>query len=59
MLTPAQLGKRTIARGCTGKVLVGNGVAATIAFIVARYLIAADFRRMDIHGTNRVPSYME
>ncbi|OAL47011.1 malate/L-lactate dehydrogenase [Pyrenochaeta sp. DS3sAY3a] len=40
-------------------VLVGNGVSAENAAIVARCLIAADLRGVDTHGMNRIPSYME
>ncbi|KAI1752650.1 Malate/L-lactate dehydrogenase [Xylaria castorea] len=39
-------------------VLVGNGVPASNAEIVARCLIAADLRGVDTHGMNRIPSYM-
>ncbi|KAK5069746.1 hypothetical protein LTR64_008071 [Lithohypha guttulata] len=40
-------------------VLVGNGVEAEQAEIVAKCLIAADLRGIDTHGVNRIPSYME
>ncbi|KAK5084609.1 hypothetical protein LTR05_005687 [Lithohypha guttulata] len=40
-------------------VLVGNGVEAEQAEIVARCLVAADLRGIDTHGVNRIPSYME
>lgn len=40
-------------------VLVGNGVSAENAAIVARCLIAADLRGVDTHGMNRIPSYLE
>ncbi|KAI0456367.1 Malate/L-lactate dehydrogenase [Xylaria acuta] len=39
-------------------VLVGNGVPASNAEIVAGCLIAADLRGVDTHGMNRIPSYM-
>lgn len=40
-------------------VLIGNGVTATSAAVVAQGLIAADLRGVDTHGMNRIPSYME
>ncbi|KAF2015767.1 malate dehydrogenase [Aaosphaeria arxii CBS 175.79] len=40
-------------------VLVGNGVPAAHASVVARCLVAADLRGVDTHGMNRIPSYME
>ncbi|KAK8230760.1 putative malate/L-lactate dehydrogenase [Phyllosticta capitalensis] len=39
-------------------VLVGNGVPAENAQIVAQCLVAADLRGVDTHGINRIPSYM-
>ncbi|KAI1431774.1 Malate/L-lactate dehydrogenase [Xylaria sp. CBS 124048] len=39
-------------------ILIGNGVPAPNAEIVARCLIAADLRGVDTHGMNRIPSYM-
>ncbi|KAI1809642.1 Malate/L-lactate dehydrogenase [Poronia punctata] len=39
-------------------ILVGNGVSAENAGIVAKCLIAADLRGVDTHGMNRIPSYM-
>ncbi|KAH8167709.1 hypothetical protein CIB48_g536 [Xylaria polymorpha] len=46
------------ARKFVENVLVGNGVPASNAEIVARCLIAADLRGVDTHGMNRIPSYM-
>ncbi|KAI0468520.1 Malate/L-lactate dehydrogenase [Xylaria cf. heliscus] len=46
------------ARKFVGDVLIGNGVPASNAEIVARCLIAADLRGVDTHGMNRIPSYM-
>lgn len=40
-------------------ILIGNGVGAAEASIVARCLVAADLRGIDTHGVNRIPSYME
>lgn len=40
-------------------VLVGNGVSAESATIIANCLVAADLRGVDTHGVNRIPSYME
>ncbi|KAI1378628.1 putative malate/L-lactate dehydrogenase [Hypoxylon crocopeplum] len=40
------------------EVLVGNGVPAANATIVAKCLVAADLRGVDTHGINRIPSYM-
>ncbi|KAI2638598.1 Malate/L-lactate dehydrogenase [Xylaria nigripes] len=40
------------------KVLIGNGVPAPNAEIVARCLVAADLRGVDTHGMNRISSYM-
>ncbi|KAJ9157489.1 Malate/L-lactate dehydrogenase [Pleurostoma richardsiae] len=47
------------ARQFIEKVLVGNGVPAENAAIVAKCLVAADLRGVDTHGMNRIPSYME
>ncbi|GAP85327.1 putative alcohol dehydrogenase [Rosellinia necatrix] len=46
------------ARKFVENVLVGNGVPASNAEVVARCLIAADLRGVDTHGMNRIPSYM-
>ncbi|KAI0444873.1 Malate/L-lactate dehydrogenase [Xylaria telfairii] len=46
------------ARKFVEDVLVGNGVPASNAEVVARCLIAADLRGVDTHGMNRIPSYM-
>ncbi|KAI0204616.1 Malate/L-lactate dehydrogenase [Astrocystis sublimbata] len=46
------------ARKFVEDVLVGNGVPASNAEIVARCLVAADLRGVDTHGINRIPSYM-
>lgn len=46
------------AREFVKNVLIGNGVPASNAEIVARCLVAADLRGVDTHGMNRIPSYM-
>ncbi|KAI1077370.1 putative malate/L-lactate dehydrogenase [Whalleya microplaca] len=46
------------ARKFVENVLIGNGVPAENATIVARCLVAADLRGVDTHGINRIPSYM-
>ncbi|KAI1827808.1 Malate/L-lactate dehydrogenase [Xylaria intraflava] len=46
------------AKSFVENVLVGNGVPASNAEIVARCLVAADLRGVDTHGMNRIPSYM-
>ncbi|KAJ8128074.1 hypothetical protein O1611_g5563 [Lasiodiplodia mahajangana] len=46
------------ARTFVENVLIGNGVPASNAEIVARCLVAADLRGVDTHGINRIPSYM-
>ncbi|KAH6682190.1 malate/L-lactate dehydrogenase [Plectosphaerella plurivora] len=47
------------ARRFVEAILMGNGVTAENAAIVARCLVAADLRGVDTHGMNRIPSYME
>lgn len=47
------------ARKFVESVLVGNGVSAQNAAIIARCLVAADLRGIDTHGMHRIPSYME
>jgi LDH2 family malate/lactate/ureidoglycolate dehydrogenase len=39
-------------------ILIGNGVPADNAAIVAKCLVEADLRGVDTHGMNRIPSYM-
>jgi LDH2 family malate/lactate/ureidoglycolate dehydrogenase len=39
-------------------VLIGNGVPAENAAVVANCLVQADLRGVDTHGINRIPSYM-
>ncbi|RWA13910.1 hypothetical protein EKO27_g1171 [Xylaria grammica] len=46
------------ARNFVENVLIGNGVPASNAEIVAKCLVAADLRGVDTHGMNRIPSYM-
>ncbi|KAI0599794.1 Malate/L-lactate dehydrogenase [Biscogniauxia sp. FL1348] len=46
------------ARSFVENVLIGNGVPAGNAAIIAKCLIAADLRGVDTHGMNRIPSYM-
>jgi LDH2 family malate/lactate/ureidoglycolate dehydrogenase len=46
------------AREYVGSILVGNGVPAENAAIVAHCLVEADLRGVDTHGINRIPSYM-
>ncbi|KAI0405903.1 Malate/L-lactate dehydrogenase [Xylaria palmicola] len=46
------------ARTFVQNVLIGNGVPAPNAEVVARCLVAADLRGIDTHGMNRIPSYM-
>jgi len=46
------------AREFVKNVLVGHGVPASNAAIVAKCLVAADLRGVDTHGMNRIPSYM-
>ncbi|KAF2715631.1 Malate/L-lactate dehydrogenase [Pleomassaria siparia CBS 279.74] len=46
------------ARSFIEGVLVGNGVPAGNATIVAKCLVEADLRGVDTHGMNRIPSYM-
>ncbi|KAI1334243.1 Malate/L-lactate dehydrogenase [Xylariaceae sp. FL0016] len=46
------------ARNFVEQVLIGNGVPADNAAVVARCLVAADLRGVDTHGINRIPSYM-
>ncbi|KAJ5737894.1 Malate/L-lactate dehydrogenase [Penicillium malachiteum] len=40
-------------------ILVGNGVFHNHATAVARYILMADLRGVDTHGSNRIPSYMK
>ncbi|KAH8901450.1 malate/L-lactate dehydrogenase [Thozetella sp. PMI_491] len=47
------------ARRYVHDVLVGNGVPANNAAIIAKCLVAADLRGVDTHGMNRMPSYLE
>ncbi|KAH9893016.1 Malate/L-lactate dehydrogenase [Xylariomycetidae sp. FL2044] len=46
------------AREYAANVLIGNGVPADNAALVAKCLVAADLRGVDTHGINRIPSYM-
>jgi LDH2 family malate/lactate/ureidoglycolate dehydrogenase len=46
------------ARTFATAVLVGNGLSAEHAALVADCLVAADLRGVDTHGINRLPSYM-
>ncbi|KAJ2990416.1 hypothetical protein NUW58_g2965 [Xylaria curta] len=46
------------AREFVKNVLIGNGVPASNAEVIARCLVAADLRGVDTHGMNRIPSYM-
>ncbi|PSN66578.1 malate dehydrogenase [Corynespora cassiicola Philippines] len=47
------------ARAFVESILIGNGVAAPNARLIAKCLVAADLRGVDTHGMNRIPSYME
>lgn len=47
------------ARSFVHDILVGNGVPADNAALVADCLVQADLRGVDTHGVNRIPSYME
>jgi LDH2 family malate/lactate/ureidoglycolate dehydrogenase len=47
------------ARDFITAVLIGNGVPAKNAPLIAKCLVAADLRGVDTHGMHRIPSYME